>query len=441
MNVQFSDGLVNDLEALLEKLEKAAVQGVVGIDRGYRYKAGVRQDQVCTRVFLEGQKIPAARLARRQNIAAILKEEVDVIDLAVFDFPREGMPPALEGRPDPVASKSLNPIQPGISVSHFGQGAGTLGLVVYRNGSGEPAVLSCAHVIAGQFARRNDAIFQPALLDGGEPDFDAIGYLESWFVDRDGDAAIAVLNRSRMVAGGQFGTEQKPLSAAPVKLGDLVEKSGRGSGVTRALVDGIGLYRMTLAGFGPRWISGFRLVPRNASRSEEISRPGDSGAVWYRVNGSTQGVGLHIDGETPRGNGIRQPEYAIACHLTKVLDRLDVSMSWPREKAPAPGPVLTNQATTPAPAWQAELRAKLAEVIALLDKGAAERPDPAAPVLQDGPYAPVPEPPQPALDPPAAQVVLDWIQRYPGEARAFLASVGTNGSANGEGKASAARHP
>jgi hypothetical protein len=374
MSEKYSDALVAKLKVERQKLEDKKLAGVVGIDRGYRYKDDVRKDQVCYRVFLEGPKVPTARLDPRKDIATILDrppEEVDVIDLAAFDFPREGVPPKLAARQDPVASQHLNPIQAGISVSHFGQGAGTLGLIVYRNKTGEPAILSCAHVIAGQFARRNDPIFQPAVLDGGEPDFDAVGYLANWFVDEDGDAAIAVLNRSRMIAGGQFSTEQRLLESGPVKLGNLVEKSGRGSGVTQALVDGIGLYRMTLAGFGPKWISGFRLVPRNPRRIVEISRPGDSGAVWYRINGSTEGVGLHIDGEMPRGNGRQQSEYAIACHLPKVLERLDVTMTPPQEVVAPPEPraaeALSAKDHTPdPPPLYSELDAKLNELKAIL---------------------------------------------------------------------------
>jgi endonuclease G, mitochondrial len=339
MSVKFSDSLVKALKGERQKL--AALAGVVGVDRGYRYRGGKRLDEVCLRVFLDGPKVPQSQLGLGKNVATLLGRpaaDVDVIDLTNLDFPRQGLPPRLAS---PLALERLNPIQPGISVSHLGQGSGTLGLIVYRNATGERAVLSCAHVIAGQFARRNDPIFQPGVLDGGEPDFDGIGYLEDWFVDEDGDAAIAVLNRSRMVALEQLSTEREVAAAGPVELGDLVEKSGRGSGLTQGLVDGIGLYQMNLAGFSQMWISGFRLVPRG-SASGVVSSAGDSGAVWYRSNGIVQGVGLHIDGEPARVNGQGHPEYAIACHLPKVLERLDVALapatkarSWKGETAAA----------------------------------------------------------------------------------------------------------
>lgn len=344
MCIKFSAQLVSDLKAELGKLLVTS-QGVVGIDIGFRYRGGVRKDdEVCLRVFLEGKKVPDRALGAKSVAKALGRhpKEVDVIDLTAFNFPREGAPPQLKAQPDAFAATRLNPIQPGISVSHFGQGAGTLGLIAYRGQ--ERYLLSCAHVIAGQFARRSDPVFQPAVLDGGNPDFDAIGYLEDWFVDEEGDAAIALLNRARMHQHGQFTTEQELSGAGVVKLGDKVEKSGRGSAITQALVDGIGLYQMNITGFGQVWISGFRLVPRNSSRSVEVSRAGDSGAVWYRSNGVTEGVGLHIDGEPPQAHP-RRTEYAIACHLKTVLDRFQLKVTpesgadkAPSKPAPAPDP-------------------------------------------------------------------------------------------------------
>jgi hypothetical protein len=371
MCIQFSDQLVIDLEKELDKLRP--LQGVVGLDRGYRYRGGKRQESLCWRVFLDGPKVPAGQLDPRHDVARLLGRhpaEVDVLDLAAFDFPREGVPPKLAARLDPVASQRLNPIQPGISVSHLGQGAGTLGLLAYRGE--ERFVLSCAHVIAGQFARRSDPIFQPGVLDRGDPDFDTIGYLEDWFVDRDGDAAIAVLNRARMFLREQFTTEQQLSKAGAVRVGDLVEKSGRGSGVTQALVDGIGLYLTSLSGFAPMWISGFRLVPRSVSRSTEISRAGDSGAVWYRSNGVTEGVGLHIDGETPR-SGQRRTEYAIACHLTKVLERFRLNLSPPEEPRAVLEPFEEGKGVPTIDTWMAQLPS-IAEMMFALVNGTVSSP-------------------------------------------------------------------
>lgn len=227
-----------------------------------------------------------------------------------------------------------NPIQPGISVSHGTQGAGTLGLVVHCKKTGATGILSAAHVLAPAVARKGDPIYQPSPIDGGDLRFDAVARLDRWILDEDGDAAFALLNRTRMLEIQQFGKNVTVTSVArgEARLGERLTKSGRGSGATTGVVDGVGRYRLDLTDQLQVWMEGFRLVSEEAAaangrpangRSPQTSFPGDSGAVWYRkVAGGAEGVGLHVDGEDPG----QTPEFAIACHLPRVMRRLDLDL-------------------------------------------------------------------------------------------------------------------
>ena len=51
------------------------------------------------------------------------------------------------------------------------------------------------------------------------------------------------------------------------------------------------------------------------------------------------GLGLHVTGETQAD----APEYAFACHLERVLQRLDVSINSPSSSPPAPPMTITTQ--------------------------------------------------------------------------------------------------
>ena len=139
----------------------------------------------------------------------------------------------------------------------------------------------------------------------------------------DGDAAIARLNDQRTVNRPQFQSGVTLTETGPANVGDILEKSGRTTGVTRAMIDGIGRYFFTYP-VGEIGIDGFRLVPIEEGNPSniEISRSGDSGAVWY-LPASSIGIGLHIGGET---DPTPENEHAIACFLETALSRLNVTL-------------------------------------------------------------------------------------------------------------------
>lgn len=300
--------------ALAEFSDRARLTGV---DLGYKYEDRQRRPEISLRFHVDEKKEPE-QLSKDEKL---LPGEFEGFETDVIEAP---LKLAASKPPKDLAErrKRRNPIVPGISVSHAVQGAGTLGAIVYRNSDGAPAILSCWHVLGYERARKGDPIYQPSPVDGGDLRFDVVGYLEDWVKDADGDAAIALLNLSRMVRRVQFGTDDVVLtSARQVRIGEILSKSGRGTGVTRARVDGIGRYRLPIPGLERIEVDGFKLVPVDGG---EISSTGDSGAVWYATEpgGVIQGVGLHFFGELTQD----EPEAAYACHLPRVLDRLNVSL-------------------------------------------------------------------------------------------------------------------
>lgn len=324
MNAEDLKRFSADLKQKLEIL-KSSLPGLVGLDRGYRICDGRSTGEVVCRALVRSALPAGEGLSTALDLSRLLGEAIDLVPLSGGEALKEAAPPT------PTAgaglARRLNPLEPGVSVSRQGLGPGTLGIVAFRP-TGEPVAVSCAHVLAGPFARRDDPVFQPGMLDGGNPDFDAIGYLADWFVDEDGDAAYAELNRSRMLGLEPLAKRGGVRRTALAGLGDRLLKTGRGSGATSARVDGIGLYRLSFSRAQEVWMSGFRLVPE-PDGPQEISGPGDSGAVWYRegLEGG-EGVGLHVDGEGSRAHG--WPGYAIACHLPVVLDRFGLVLAPPR---------------------------------------------------------------------------------------------------------------
>jgi hypothetical protein len=332
---------------------------VFGIDIGYQYSQRAKQPtgKIALRVLVQEKKeqhqVDADEVLSLQRWLSLRQPCTNApfpphltFDVVSVPLRFAGMrPPADDGEgiaEDRERTRRSNPIQPGISVSHGNQSAGTLGAIVYLP-DGRPAILSCAHVLAPSQAKAGNPIYQPSAADGGDPRFDAVAFLEEVQVGANGssrrdvrsrrfDAAIAELNRARMVRTSQFGTQVDIRSARRAEiLGEILTKSGRGSGATRARVDGIGRYRVQLSdradGKGT-WIEGFLLLPiEGLVPSKPISAAGDSGAVWYHAGagGVAVGLGLHVAGETCDD----LVEYAIASHLQDALEELGVTLKAP----------------------------------------------------------------------------------------------------------------
>jgi hypothetical protein len=72
-------------------------------------------------------------------------------------------------------------------------------------------------------------------------------------------------------------------------------------------------------------MEGFRIARGNPDEGcqEDLSARADSGSVWYRTS-DNNGLGLHVGGDISVADETIRP--AIACHLSKVLERLEVAI-------------------------------------------------------------------------------------------------------------------
>ena len=302
-------------------------ENVTAVDIGYRYKDGRRTDDLAVRVHLK-EKLPESVL----EAAEVLPEEIDGVPVDVVQAVYHPHV-ALGLQPAGTRTSRVDPIQPGVSVSHPRVTAGTFGVLVHDGRTGQPCVLSNWHVLVGSMAAvPGDSIVQPGRMDGGRSPRDTVGHLERMILDQDGDAAVATLNDAREVRPEQWETEVLIEQVRAPRIGEILEKSGRTTNVTRGRVDGTGQYFVRYS-IGEVGIDGFKIVAVDDGNpnDEEISSGGDSGSIWYGSE-DHQGVGLHFAGEQ---NPEPREEHAVACYLDRVLTRLDVSLV----PSPAPAPV------------------------------------------------------------------------------------------------------
>jgi hypothetical protein len=292
---------------------------VTGIDIGYKYTDGKKSDVQSVRIHVVEKKDKSVLEAAEIFPTQIDGVPVDVIQ-AVYHPQREQVDVSLE------RTGRMDPIQPGISVSHPSVTAGTLGAIVFDLTDGAPCILSNWHVLVGSNAARpGDPIIQPGTADSGRAPNDTVARLERSILGPDGDAAIARLTNARSVSNAQFQTNVRVTEARLPQVGEAVEKSGRTTATTRGIVDGVGRYFITYDDRGRVGIDGFKIVatiPGNPN-NDEISAGGDSGSLWYSA-ADKKGVGLHFAGETdpdPR------QEHAIACFLPRVLSALNVTLA------------------------------------------------------------------------------------------------------------------
>lgn len=310
------------LQEAYEKAYKAYMsrEDVTGIDVGYKYTDGQKTDGIVIRIHVK-EKIDESNL----EAVEIFPKQIDGVPTDVIQAVYQPQLHVLEAAFERQTRRDA--ISPGISISHPKVSAGTFGAVVYDKVTDRPCILSNWHVLVGSAdAAPGDPILQPGSADGGRLHRDEIGHLERSILHREGDAAIALLDSAsgRTLLSAQYETGVVLQSARMCQVGEILEKSGRTTGVTQARVDGAGSYKINYS-VGEKEIDGFKLVSvrDNNPADEEISSGGDSGSVWYDPV-TKQGVGLHFGGET---SPIPTSEHAIACHLPKVLTALNVSLT------------------------------------------------------------------------------------------------------------------
>ena len=200
---------------------------------------------------------------------------------------------------------------PGHSIARADGTAATLGGVVL-DAANVPFLLCAAHTLReGNKGKKGDSIVHPGPLDAGGTAPAVVAAYQG--VHFGMDAGLARLNagvnaiNTALVSGVAIG-----LPAVPA-LGDILEKSGRSTGITQAVVQTIGTFLNIFPAVHLSPLSGdIDATPLSAS--------GDSGALWYdAITG--EGKALHSSGSgvAPAGH-----EFGVAAMLPFVLDALKV---------------------------------------------------------------------------------------------------------------------
>lgn len=224
----------------------------------------------------------------------------------------------------------VDPIVPGISVANKKVSAGTIGCIVFDKENGTPYILSNWHVLHGPDGRIGDDIVQPGPHDDNRVQLNHLGKLIRSHLGPSGDCAVASIE-SRAFKQEIFDLNVKAEQIGEPALGDKVIKSGRTSGITHGVVTRINTIVKINYGLptGEQAIGGFEIGPdeNNLPDDGEISKGGDSGAVWlFKLsNGKPSKViaGLHFAGEGPGDPN----EHAIACYAQSVFEKLSITLT------------------------------------------------------------------------------------------------------------------
>lgn len=210
-------------------------------------------------------------------------------------------------------NQRFDTLQPGISISSKHSTNGTLGLIVFdKLNNYNPCILSNYHILGkGSLwrLREGSPIYQPGKNEKGRVNANIVARLVR--LNKNLDAAIArIVARNYNLA--QFGTGVVVTGARMPKEGDLVEKSGVRTGVTRGVI--IKVNNQT---------GHTTIKPHNEASTGmvEISEGGDSGSVWYDPN-TGAGLVLHCAGESKDA-----PDTAYGHALPMVLEQLSVSLN------------------------------------------------------------------------------------------------------------------
>lgn len=232
----------------------------------------------------------------------------------------------------------IDPIVPGVSIANEKVTAGTIGCIAFDKQTGTPYVLSNWHVLNGPNGIIGDRVVQPGPFDDDRVQQNQLGKLVRSHLGAAGDCAIASIE-SRSFRSEIFGLNVIPEQIGEPELGDKVIKSGRTTDITHGIVTRI--HTMVKINYGKpaglQAIGGFEIGPdpKNMPADGEISKGGDSGALWlFKLpNGKASKImaGLHFAGE-----GAGDPnEHAIACYAKSVFEKLNITLT-PPATAPTP---------------------------------------------------------------------------------------------------------
>lgn len=293
---------------------------VTGVSAGFAVRGGKTTNKraICIHVT---KKVRDKKLSRSKRLPRTIGGvDVDVI-VSNFKAHQMGLAERNARRVTPAI-----PAQPGVAIKVETGSLGTLGMLVVDKNDGRRCILTAAHVLD---APEKTPVYQP----GPGSSNNIIGQ-----VGRSGkecDAAIAFLSGNRTVTNFPWGGNRvingvRMVRPVPQVIPENYEdetlvKSGCMTGLTRGVVRYVGSFMVPL-GKRERLVNGFILIP--VLGHPVISERGDSGSIWYDEN-TGEALGLHVGGDDFRYSlpeAGKEPEYAIAYHITEVFTDLKIDL-------------------------------------------------------------------------------------------------------------------
>jgi hypothetical protein len=277
---------------------------VHGVGVGRRRRGGEKTDEYAVVVHLRHKapqdEVPESRLVPH-HVSVVLPDGREVrvrVDV------QEKAPPVAENPPTPPATLAdrIRPVPGGVSAGMDG----TLGGWVWDAVTGQVVALSNKHIFGAHVGR---PVLQPSANDGGSSPADLIAT-----VLRAGtlDAAIAAPVDRSVVATTIAGGGAAVFAIAEATIDMRVQKTGRGSGLTRGVVELIDYDSEHEGSHSDLWIDG---------DGGDFSAAGDSGSVYLDATAGASGrrraVGLHWGGSGRDGVGH---------HLGAVFDDLGLAV-------------------------------------------------------------------------------------------------------------------
>lgn len=299
--------------ALRRAVVAAPSANVQAIGIGFKVAAGRRTDQLAVRFYVRMKLLDSDLSAGETIPRAISGIPTDVEEVGLISL--------LAVRPPVNPRRRLRPVQPGCSIG-FAEAdsqdamAGTLGAIV-ADADGY-YVLSNNHVLADQNRLPFGApIYEPGLLDGGDPDADQIAELIAYVpLDTEQpnavDCAIArLLSDSASAEVLRLGY---PSGLGTAAIGMSVAKYGRTTGLTRGIVDSVDTDMQVAYDIGTLVFHG--QISITSTDSRPFSSAGDSGALLLEST-TNQAFGLLFSGND---------KISFANHLSDALDACEVSL-------------------------------------------------------------------------------------------------------------------
>ncbi len=280
---------------------------VLGISVGPRTRGDIVDwEDIVLRVRVKEKKDPD-RLGDDLIPAMIDGVETDIVEGTGLAPADQGSRMPL-GRTDPCRTDRCDPLVPGVSIGVDVSSAGTLGMFV-DHPKGGLCILTADHVIAPSGNGENRRVYQPSPMDDPNKRNNLIGCTYKRFSYS--GVALVRCDTKRRIEHVPIGANERLRGTRWPRLGDILKKSGRSTGITCAKVCALSKHYQNCT-------PGFELKPVD-DRTNEISMGGDSGSIWYDPE-TYEAIGVHCCGDADSDSPAEWAGAAVLDHSAPYLN-------------------------------------------------------------------------------------------------------------------------